>query len=90
MDAALTLKFSRVFRLTGGPFKIPFRAESRIAGDLNIPIVRARAVLSLVPRRDTGVQARDVGFEAGRAWGSPGERGLRGVMSRGPLAVRRP
>jgi hypothetical protein len=56
MDAALTAKFSRVFRLTGGPFKIPFRAESRIAGDLNIPIARARAVLSLVPRRDTGVQ----------------------------------
>jgi hypothetical protein len=59
---------------TGGPFKTPCRAESLIADDLDIPIARARAVLSLVPGRDTGAQAHDVGFEVGRAWGPRGTR----------------
>jgi hypothetical protein len=63
MDAALTWKFSRSLRLTGGQFKIPFSAESLISDNLNIPIARARAVNGLAPGRDTGVQARDVGLQ---------------------------
>ncbi len=63
MDAALTWKFSRSFRLTGGQFKIPFSAESLISDNLNIPIARARAVNGLAPGRDTGVQGRDVGVQ---------------------------
>jgi hypothetical protein len=63
MDAALTWKFSRSLRLTGGQFKIPFSAESLISDNLNIPIARARAVNGLVPGRDTGVQGRDVGVQ---------------------------
>src|SRR5713101_8490744 len=63
MDAALTWKFSRSFRLTGGQFKIPFSAESLISDNLNIPIARARAVNGLAPGRDTGVQGRDLGLQ---------------------------
>jgi phosphate-selective porin OprO and OprP len=63
MDAALTWKFSRALRLTGGQFKIPFSAESLISDNLNIPIARARAVNGLVPGRDTGVQGRDTGVQ---------------------------
>jgi hypothetical protein len=63
MDVALTWKFSRSLRLTGGQFKIPFSAESLIGDNLNIPIARARAVNGLVPGRDTGVQGRDVGLQ---------------------------
>ena len=37
MDAALTWKFSRALRLTGGQFKIPFSAESLISDNLNDP-----------------------------------------------------
>jgi phosphate-selective porin len=63
MDAALTWKFSRSLRVTGGQFKIPFSAESLISDNLNIPIARARAVNGLVPGRDTGVQGRDLGVQ---------------------------
>jgi phosphate-selective porin OprO/OprP len=63
MDAALTWKFSRSLRLTGGQFKIPFSAESLISDNLNIPIARARAVNGLAPGRDTGVQGRDLGLQ---------------------------
>src|SRR5690349_18934684 len=63
MDAALTWKFSRALRLTGGQFKIPFSAESLLSDNLNIPIARARAVNGLVPGRDTGVQGRDLGLQ---------------------------
>ena len=63
MDAALTWKFSRSLRLTGGQFKIPFSGESLISDNLNIPIARARAVNGLVPGRDTGVQGRDLGLQ---------------------------
>src|ERR1700682_3414205 len=63
MDAALTWKFSRSLRLTGGQFKIPFSAESLISDNLNIPVARARAVTALAPGRDTGVQGRDVGLQ---------------------------
>jgi phosphate-selective porin len=55
MDAAVTWRFARGFRLTGGQFKIPFSAESLISDNLNIPIARARAVNGLAPGRDTGV-----------------------------------
>jgi hypothetical protein len=65
MDAALTWKFSRSLRLTGGQFKIPFSAESLISDNINIPIARARAVNGLSPGRDTGVQGRDLGLQLG-------------------------
>jgi phosphate-selective porin OprO and OprP len=63
MDAALTWKFSRSIRLTGGQFKIPFSTESLISDNVNIPIARARAINGLAPGRDTGVQARDLGLQ---------------------------
>jgi phosphate-selective porin OprO and OprP len=63
MDAALTWKFSRSLRVTGGQFKIPFSAESLISDNLNTPVARARAVNGLAPGRDTGVQGRDVGLQ---------------------------
>lgn len=63
MDAALTWKVFRALRITGGQFKIPFSAESLISDNLNTPIARARAINSLAPGRDTGVQARDVGLQ---------------------------
>jgi hypothetical protein len=63
MDAAVTWRFSRSLRLTAGQFKIPFSEESLVSDNWNIPIARARAVNGLVPGRDTGVQARDVGAQ---------------------------
>ena len=63
MDAAVTWKFSRALRVTGGQFKIPFSAESLISDNLNTPIARARAVNGLAPGRDTGVQERDMGLQ---------------------------
>jgi len=71
MDAALSWRFSRFLRLTGGQFKIPFSAESLISDNVNIPVARARAVNGLSPGRDTGVQARDTGLQ------------LAGTLSRG-------
>ncbi len=63
MDAALTWKPYRSFRITAGQFKIPFSAESLISDNQNTPIARARAVNSLAPGRDTGVQGRDTGVQ---------------------------
>ncbi len=63
LDLAVTWQFFRALQLSGGQFKMPFSAESLISDNLNIPIARARAVNSLVPGRDTGVQARDVGLQ---------------------------
>jgi len=63
LDAAITWTFSREWAITAGQFKIPFGTESLIADNLDIPITRARAVNSLSPGRDTGVQARDVGLQ---------------------------
>ena len=57
MDAAVTWKFSRALRVTGGQFKIPFSAESLVSDNLNVPIARARAVNGLAPGRDTGYRA---------------------------------
>ena len=74
MDVALTWRFSRALRLTGGQFKIPFSAESLVSDNLNIPIARARAVNSLAPGRDTGVQGRDVGLQIAGAWDHEGHR----------------
>jgi phosphate-selective porin len=75
MDAALSWRFSRFLRLTGGQFKIPFSAESLISDNQNIPVARARAVNSLSPGRDTGVQARDTGLQ------------LAGTVNRGSAAL---
>ncbi len=63
MDAALTWKFSPGLRVTVGQFKIPFSAESLLSDNLNPPISRSRAVLGLVPGRDSGVQGRDAGLQ---------------------------
>jgi hypothetical protein len=63
MDASLTWKPADAFRVTAGQFKIPFSGESLLADNLEVPIERARAVNSLAPGRDTGVQARDVGLQ---------------------------
>jgi hypothetical protein len=63
MDASLAWRFSREATFTAGQFKIPFSAESIIADNLNAPISRSRAVLSLAPGRDTGVQGRDTGTQ---------------------------
>jgi phosphate-selective porin len=70
MDAAVTWKFSRALRVTGGQFKIPFSAESLVSDNLNVPIARARAVNALAPGRDTGVQGRDVGLQFAGGLGS--------------------
>jgi hypothetical protein len=61
MDSSLAWKFGEALTLTAGQFKIPFSAESIIADNLNAPVSRSRAVLSLAPGRDTGVQGRDTG-----------------------------
>ena len=63
MDLSLTWKASRAVRVTGGQFKIPFSTESLTSDNLNVPVARARAVNSLSPGRDTGVQARDFGLQ---------------------------
>jgi phosphate-selective porin len=67
MDAALVVHVSRWLAVTAGQMKIPFSAESIISDDQNPPISRSRAVLTLAPGRDTGVQGRDVGVQASGA-----------------------
>ena len=76
MDAAVNWKLARALRLTGGQFKIPFSTESLISDNLNDPIARARAVNSLVPGRDTGVQGRDVGLQLSGTRNASGNRPL--------------
>src|SRR5207247_456262 len=56
-------KFSQALSFAAGQMKIPFSAESIISDNLNAPVARSRAVLSLAPGRDTGVQGRDVGLQ---------------------------
>jgi hypothetical protein len=63
MDAAVSWQFSRALSLTGGQFKIPFSSESLISDNLSTAIARTRAVNSLSPGRDTGVQSRDTGLQ---------------------------
>jgi hypothetical protein len=63
MDLSLAWKFSRAFTFAAGQMKIPFSAESLLGDNLNQPVARSRAVLSLSPGRDTGVQGRDVGAQ---------------------------
>ena len=69
MDASLSWKFSPVLVLTAGQFKVPFSTESLIADNLNAPVARARAVNSLAPGRDTGVQGRDTGAQVAGSLG---------------------
>jgi len=68
LEASLTWKPGDAVHVTIGQFKIPFSTESLLADNLEVPIERARAVNSLVPGRDTGVQARDVGLEVSGIW----------------------
>jgi phosphate-selective porin OprO/OprP len=63
LDASLTWKPAGAFHVTIGQFKIPFSADSLLADNLEVPIERARAVNSLAPGRDTGVQSRDTGLQ---------------------------
>ena len=51
MDASLTWKFSRALSFAAGQMKIPFSTESIVADNLNAPVARSRAVLSLAPGR---------------------------------------
>ena len=55
MDAALTWKFSRSLRLTGGQFKIPFSAEADLGQPEYPDCARRAARRGLAPGRDTGV-----------------------------------
>ena len=70
MDASLTWKFSPMLAFTAGQFKTPFSTENLIADNLNAPVARARAVLSLAPGRDTGVQGRDTGAQVAGSLGA--------------------
>ena len=68
LEASATWKPRNAAHVTIGQLKIPFSAESLSGENLEVPIERARAVNSLVPGRDTGVQARDVGLEISGIW----------------------
>jgi hypothetical protein len=70
MDASLTWKSSPGLVFTAGQFKIPFSTESLISDNLNAPVARARAVNSLAPGRDTGVQGRDTGAQVAGSLGA--------------------
>jgi hypothetical protein len=87
LDASLTWKISESFRVTGGQFKIPFSAESLAPDNRDIPIERARAVNSLAPGRDEGVQGRDSGVEAS---GRIGRFEYTAALLRGQLIVHSP
>lgn len=63
LDASLTWKPAAFVQVTAGQFKIPFSGESLLADNLETPIERSRAVNSLAPGRDTGVQGRDTGVQ---------------------------
>jgi hypothetical protein len=63
LDLSLTWKPADAFHVTIGQFKIPFSTESLLGDNLEVPIERARAVNSLAPGRDAGVQARDTGLQ---------------------------
>jgi hypothetical protein len=64
-----------------------------VSDNLNIPVARARAVNSLVPGRDTGVQGRDVGVLGFRTAVRPAQAEKRcyeaeGAYQHGPLRLR--
>ena len=63
LEASVTWKPSDAVHFTIGQLKIPFSTDSLLAENLEVPIERARAVNSLVPGRDTGVQGRDAGLQ---------------------------
>ena len=87
LDASVTWKVSKSLRLTGGQFKIPFSQESLVPDDVDVPIERARAVNSLAPGRDDGVQGRDTGVEAS---GRTGRFEYVAALLRGQLIVHSP
>jgi len=87
LDASVTWKLSESCRLTAGQFKTPFSAESLAPDNLDIPIERARAVNSLAPGRDDGVQGRDTGIEAS---GRIGRLEYAVALLRGQLIVNSP
>jgi phosphate-selective porin len=68
LDAALEWHPITGLHLTAGQFKIPFSLESVTPDNRVVPIERARVVNSLVPGRDQGTQARDVGFQLSGAF----------------------
>lgn len=87
LDASVTWKISESIRITSGQFKIPFSTESLAPDNLDIPIERARAVNSLAPGRDDGVQGRDTGVEAS---GRIGRLEYAAALLRGQLIVHSP
>ena len=87
LDASFTWKISGSFRLTAGQFKIPFSAESVAPDNIDAPIERARAVNSLAPGRDDGVQGRDMGLQAS---GRIGRFEYAAALLRGQLLVHSP
>ena len=68
LEASLTWKPADAFHVTIGQLKIPFSTDSLAAENMELSIERARAVNSLAPGRDTGVQARDVGLQVSGTW----------------------
>jgi phosphate-selective porin OprO/OprP len=91
MDAFLGYRFSRQLALSLGQMKIPFSGESLVSDDQNAPVSRSRAVLTLAPGRDTGVQGRDVGALVSGAIGSNGHSlDYSGGVFRGQTLVHAP
>src|SRR5581483_1094833 len=53
MDASVAVRAAESLSVAFGQMKIPFSAENIISDDRNAPVSRSRAVLALVPGRDT-------------------------------------
>jgi phosphate-selective porin OprO/OprP len=63
LDADVEFKAGRTLKFTAGQFKLPFSLCSLTSDHLEAPVERAKVVNSLVPGRDTGVQARNSGIQ---------------------------
>jgi len=70
MDADVVFKVATALKFTVGQFKLPFSLSSLTSDNLEAPVERAKVVNSLVPGRDTGVQARDSGLQLSGTFGS--------------------
>ena len=70
LDADVEFKAGRALKFMAGQFKLPFSLSSLTSDNLEAPVERAKVVNSLVPGRDTGVQARDSGLQLSGTFGS--------------------
>jgi len=70
LDADVEFKAATVLKFTAGQFKLPFSLSSLTSDNLEASVERAKVVNSLVPGRDTGVQARDSGVQLSGTFGS--------------------